>query len=98
LKRRVIVRPEARDELSEAADWYRKKSPAVAESFKVAVRQTLRTIVEWPAASPKISDRVRRALTNQFPYAVFYSDDSKDIVILAVRHQAQDPEAWPKGY
>jgi len=98
LKRRVIVSPEARAELSEAAAWYGEKSTAVAASFKVAVRQTLRSISEWPAASPKISPRVRRALTNQFPYAVFYSDDPEDIVILAIRHQAQDPESWPKGY
>jgi plasmid stabilization system protein ParE len=98
LNRRVIVRPEARDELDEAAAWYRQKSPAVAESFKVAVRQTLRGISEWPAASPRISDRVRRALTKQFPYAIFYSDDSEEIVILAIRHQAQDPKSWPNGY
>jgi toxin ParE1/3/4 len=99
LKRRVIVSPEARDELSEAAAWYRDKSPAVAASFKVAVRQTLRSISEWPAASPKISNRVRRALTKQFPYAIFYSsDESEAIVILAIRHQAQDPKSWPTGY
>jgi plasmid stabilization system protein ParE len=79
LKRRVIVRPEARDELSEAAAWYGR-------------------ISEWPAASPKISDRVRRALTKQFPYAIFYSDDSEEIVILAIRHQAQDPKSWPTGF
>jgi len=94
--KRVIVSLEARAELSEAAAWYGEKSPAVAAS--VAIRQTLRRISEWPAASPKISTRVRRALTNQFPYAVFYSDDPEDIVILAIRHQAQDPESWPTGY
>jgi toxin ParE1/3/4 len=98
LKRRVIVHPEARDELAEAAAWYRRKSPAVAASFKAAVRQTLRSISEWPAGSPKISDRVRRALTSTFPYAVFYSDESEEIVILAIRHQAQDPKSWPTGY
>jgi plasmid stabilization system protein ParE len=98
LKRRVLVRPEARDELAEAAAWYAHKSPAVAESFRLAVRQTVRSISEWPTASPKISDRVRRALTKTFPYRVFYSDDSDEIIILAIRHQAQDPRSWPTGY
>jgi plasmid stabilization system protein ParE len=98
LKRRVIVHPEARAELAEAAAWYRRKSPAVAASFKAAVRQTLKSISDWPAGSPKISDRVRRALTNTFPYAVFYSDESEEIIVVAIRHQAQDPKSWPTGY
>jgi toxin ParE1/3/4 len=98
LKRRVVVRPEARDELSEAAAWYRRKSPAVAASFRTAVLNTINYISEWPAGSVEISDGVRRALTKQFPYAIFYSEDSQGIVILSIKHQAQDPESWPKGF
>jgi len=58
----------------------------------------LKSISDWPAGSPKISDRVRRALAKTFPYAVFYSDESEEIVVLAIRHQAQDPKSWPTGY
>ena len=97
MKRRLIVRPEASDELSEAVSWYRRKSPALAASFKAAVMQAFKSVSKWPAASPEIADGVRRALTNQFPYAIFYSEDSEEIVILAIKHQAQDPESWPKG-
>jgi hypothetical protein len=48
LKRRIVVRPEARAELSEAAAWYRNKSPAVAATFKADVREALIKISEWP--------------------------------------------------
>jgi plasmid stabilization system protein ParE len=44
-----------------------------------------------------VTSGIRRALTPQFPYAVFFAEDAHMIVILAVKHQAQDPESWPKG-
>jgi toxin ParE1/3/4 len=97
LKRRVVVRPEARAELSEAAAWYGSKSPAVAARFRTAVRETIVRISEWPAAFTEISPGIRRALTTQFPYAIFFSEESRVIVILAIKHQAQDPGSWPKG-
>jgi plasmid stabilization system protein ParE len=97
LKRRIVVRPEARDELSEAAAWYRQKSPALAASFRAAVRQTISFISRWPDASVEVTDGVRRALTNQFPYAVFYSEESPGIIILSIKHQVRDPVFWPKG-
>jgi plasmid stabilization system protein ParE len=96
LKRRVVVRREAREELSEAAAWYRQKSPALAASFRAAVLQAIHHISQWPAASSEVSEGVRRALTNQFPYAIFYSEESPGIVILAIKHQAQDPASWPR--
>jgi plasmid stabilization system protein ParE len=96
LKRRVVVRPEARAELSEAAEWYRSKSPALGGRFSAAVRQTVLMISERPAVYAEVSQGVRRALTNQFPYAIFFSDEPSGIVILAVKHQAQDPASWPR--
>jgi plasmid stabilization system protein ParE len=53
-------------------------------------------ISERPAVYAEVSEGVRRALTNQFPYAIFFSDEPSGIVILAVKHQAQDPASWPK--
>jgi plasmid stabilization system protein ParE len=96
LKRRVVVRPEARAELSEAAAWYRSKSRAVAARFRTDVRETIIRISEWPAGFTEISPGIRRALTSQFPYAIFYAERI-GVVILAIKHQAQDPESWPKS-
>jgi len=97
LKRRVILRPKALAELSEAVDWYRSKSPAVAARFKTDVREMLIRICEWPAAFTEIAPGIRRALTRQFPYAIFFADEPDEIVILAIKHQAQNPASWPKN-
>jgi plasmid stabilization system protein ParE len=97
LKRRVVVRPQARAELSEAAEWYRRKSPILATGFRSAVHESVRSISEWPSGFTEVSDGIRRALTTRFPYAIFFSEASGVIVVLAIKHQAQDPASWPKG-
>lgn len=37
---------------------------------------------------------VRRAVMRRFPYAIFYLFEGESIVVLAVEHQARDPEHW----
>jgi plasmid stabilization system protein ParE len=69
----------------------------VAAGFRAVLRQTIISISERPASFPEVTSGIRRALTPQFPYAVFFAEDAHMIVILAVKHQAQDPESWPKG-
>jgi plasmid stabilization system protein ParE len=88
LRRRVVVRREAHAELSEAAARYRSKSPTVAARFRTDVREAIVRISDWPAAFTEISPGIRRALTSQFPYAIFYAEETGGIVILAIKHQA----------
>lgn len=97
MKRRIVVRPEARAELADAAAWYRRKSQVVAAGFRAAVRQTIAQISERPGSFVEILPGVHRALTSQFPYAVFFAAHNGSIVILAIKHQAQDPASWPSG-
>jgi plasmid stabilization system protein ParE len=56
----------------------------------------MRSIAEWPSGFTEVSDGIRRALTTRFPYAIFFSEESGVIVVLAIKHQAQDPASWPK--
>ena len=69
----------------------------VTAAFREAIRQTIARIAERPKAFFEIAPGIRRALTPQFPYAVFYAEESEAIVILAIKHQAQDPANWPTG-
>ncbi|MFN2428195.1 MAG: hypothetical protein ABR587_17305 [Candidatus Binatia bacterium] len=57
---RVVIRPEARAELSEAATWYRSKSLVVATAFRRAVRQTVSRIAERPGSFAEILPGIRR--------------------------------------
>jgi plasmid stabilization system protein ParE len=67
----------------------------VAAGFRAAVRQTIARISERPQSFVEILPGVRRALTTQFPYAIFYVEENDSIIVLAIKHQAQDPASWP---
>lgn len=97
MKRRIVVRREARSELAEAAAWYQSKSEVVAAGFRAAVRQTIARISERPRSFVEILPGVHRALTSQFPCAIFYAEENDSIIVLAIKHQAQDPARWPSG-
>jgi plasmid stabilization system protein ParE len=85
LKRRIVVRPEARAELAEAVGWYRGKSEVVAGGFRVSVRQTIAHISERPKSFVEILPGVRRALTSQYPYAIFYAEENDAIIVLSAK-------------
>jgi plasmid stabilization system protein ParE len=38
--------------------------------------------------------RMRRALVERFPFAVYYRIDADDVVVLAVTHSRRDPKSW----
>lgn len=52
-------------------------------------------IAERPKSATQILPGVRRALTAHFPYAIFYAEENDTVVILSIKHQAQDPASWP---
>ena len=95
MKQRVLLRPQARDELADAARWYREKSPLIAIAFREAIRRTISQISERPASFPQIANGIHRALTRRFPYAIFFAVEGPVVVVLAIKQQAQDPATWP---
>ena len=52
-------------------------------------------ISERPDSFAEVVSGVRRALTQQFPYAIFFAEEQGVVVVLAIKHQAQDPARWP---
>jgi plasmid stabilization system protein ParE len=69
----------------------------VAAGFRTVVRETIISISERPGSFAEVTKGIRRALTPRFPYAIFFAEDAGVIVILAIKHQAQDPASWPES-
>lgn len=91
--RRVIVRAEARRDIREARAWYSAISPSLARDFIIAVERATTLAAEHPLAFQIAHRSFRRILLRRFPYALFYHATAERIVIVAVLHQARDPEA-----
>ena len=90
--RRVIIRREAKQDLREAKTWYRNISRELSNDFVRRIDDAIALAQERPLAFQMMHRTFRRILLHQFPYALFYHADATHIVVVAVLHQARDPE------
>jgi plasmid stabilization system protein ParE len=94
MSRRLIVRPEAEVELTEAFDWYEDRVPGLGSEFLLCVDAVFRAILRSPQQYPHAHRTVRRALTRRFPYEIFFVEDDERLVVLSVFHARRDPKSW----
>jgi len=94
MMRRVIVRPEAVDDLSAAFDWYESQCPGLGRDFAREISHCIDSIAESPFLYALIDGTLRRTLARKFPFAVYYLINEEEIVVIAVLHCARDPETW----
>ncbi len=94
MSRRLIVRPEAEDEMADAFDWYEERVPGLGSDFLLCVDAVLHAVLRNPQQYPRVHRIVHRALTRRFPYEVFFVEDDERIVILSVFHAKRNPKRW----
>jgi plasmid stabilization system protein ParE len=90
---RVIVRHRAKRDIREARLWYRKISRDLGEAFLKSVDDAVSLSQRYPLAFRIVHRTFRRVLLQRFPYALFYQFGDDRIIVVAVLHQARDPEA-----
>ena len=92
----LLVRPEAQADLVETRKWYEEQATGLGRQFVETVDDTLVSITKNPLAYPTVRKVVRRALTRRFPYGVLFLVEADTVIVLAVLHQARDPELWSR--
>lgn len=93
---RVIFLEEARAEAVEAFRWYEKERRGLGKVFRGRLNDTIRRIRATPVAYPLQYRDLRRALVEQFPYAVFYRALEDRVVVVGVIHGKRDPVVWQR--
>ncbi len=94
MTRQVRVRPEAEEDLEEAAAWYEQQRLGLGGEFLDEVLGTFRKMSEQPASYPVLHRDTRRALTLRFPFGVHYRLQEGDVVVIAVMHGSRSPRRW----
>jgi plasmid stabilization system protein ParE len=92
MTRRVIIRRQAKRDLRAANAWYRSISRELSDDFVRRIDEAIALAQERPLAFQVVHRTFRRILVHRFPYALFYHADEMRIVVVAVLHQARDPE------
>ena len=93
---KVILTPEAKADVAQAAAWYRERSVRAAENFLLAVAVAFARIEAQPTAQAIVDPATgaRRALLRKFPHRVLYLIDGGQPVVFAVIHHRRDDPAW----
>ncbi len=81
-------------ELDEAIRWYDAQALGLGDAFLVEVLAAVHRIALYPEAWHLLGDGVRRCRLSRFPYALIYSADKNDILVLAVAHLHRQPDYW----
>ena len=82
---------EARLELATAVDYYDSEYPGLGQALAREARRLCDLIAEEPLVGQVVRPGIRRRLLRRFPYAVLYSLDDDEILIVAVAHQSREP-------
>lgn len=86
MKYRLIVRPEAEEDLKEAFAWYEGKRPGLGHDFLLQVDAGLRFIKRNPEIFPAEYKGARKHLIKRFPYKIVYLIERENFIVLAVIH------------
>ena len=82
-------------EASEAIDWYERRETGLGTAFRESVEATISFIQENPLAFPIVhGSNVRKAKVQRFPYTIFFTIQTKRILIYSVFHTSHNPIVW----
>ncbi|HEX8740092.1 MAG TPA: type II toxin-antitoxin system RelE/ParE family toxin [Casimicrobiaceae bacterium] len=90
----MIFLPAAREEATEAQDWYARSAPGLGARFRTGLDRTVRRIAANPAQFPVTVGDIRRALLHIFPYALFFRFVGDSVYVIACFHSSRDPKIW----
>ena len=95
---KVRYHPDARAELSAAAEWYEERRPMLGRDFQTEVRRAEALIADQPAAWPRwpgvLINNVRRFKLTRFPYCLAFQVTGDGVAVIAVAHQSRAPFYW----
>ena len=96
MSRRLIVRPEAEADITEAALWYDEREAGLGLELMQEVGVAIRRALENPLLHLLLRQRpeVRRVLARRFPYRIFFVVRDDAIVVFAIIHAARHDRHW----
>ena len=85
----------ARDELSEALEWYLDRSQDAAQRFLDEVDRVVERIKIDPKSYPTLDNRHHYVRVSRFPYCLVFEVPASDrVIIKAVAHTSRRVGYW----
>ncbi len=93
---KLILKQEAKTEISNAYFWYKDKQERLGKRFLDAVDKQFLIIANNPKIFAKKYNNMRQAPVKEFPYVIIYEIENNNIVVFAVFHTSRNPSVWGK--
>jgi len=91
----LILTEDAQQDLDDAYHWYQEQNHGLGQEFIRCVDAKLSEISRNPLHHQVVfNDRVHRALTNRFPFSIYFVNEEETITVFAILHQQRSPESW----
>ncbi|WP_246879185.1 type II toxin-antitoxin system RelE/ParE family toxin [Thalassospira sp. ER-Se-21-Dark] len=94
---RVIIAPNAAQDIREAFEWFRIENPAYAKTWRDGLRTAITALETLPFKNPVAPEskefdvKIRQLLYGRgTPWRIFYSVNDQQVSILHIRHGRQD--------
>ena len=81
-------------ELDEAVEYYNAQVVGLGDAFLLEVLRSIDLIKRHPDAWHPLGSNTRRCRLSRFPYAVVYTRDLEDLLVIAIAHQHRRPDYW----
>lgn len=85
----------ATEELGIAFAWYENQRRGLGFEFLDCVEAAIETILQMPRLYAEHHHHFRRALVRRFPFSIFYTIESNEIIVHAVFDNRQNPVRLP---
>jgi plasmid stabilization system protein ParE len=98
MKWKVVARPEAKDDILQAADWYERQRTGLGDEFVEEIIAVFDALATHPLfqSRPHPTKNIRWRYPKRFPYRVVCEVLEKEhlVVIGAVLHAARNDAVW----
>ena len=91
---RVILRPEATQDLQDARNWYDGQQVSLGDTFAARAAEVIDRLGQVPELYAEVWQDVRAAPINRHPYVIYYRVLPDRVEVLAVLHARRDPSEW----
>jgi len=93
---KLIIKPSAELDAMDAANWYNQRLDGLGNEYLLALETKINAIRRNPQQFTVIYKNIRRALTERFPFGIFYIIENDVLYVLAIIHTSRSPKSWKK--
>ena len=94
MKYQLKLTDNAKHDIKESFIWYNNQRENLGIEFLQKVEEIIENIKHNPNQFASINKKIRRALTNKFPYSILFIINETKIIVFAIFHTSRNPKTW----